>query len=63
VTITGGDEYTFSSDWVVMSRNDGFLRQPEVSENLVPHDLFAERYDIRLWTDQFCDLFEIVKHR
>jgi hypothetical protein len=62
VIITDGDEFTFSSEWVLVTRNPAFLDLPAVSENLVPYDLFEQRYDLHVWTDQYCNLFEIVKN-
>jgi len=63
VIITEGDKYTFSSEWVLVTSNEEFLALPEVSLNMVPYDLFSKRYHIHLWTDEYSNLFEIVKGR
>ena len=61
VIITVGDTYTFASEWVLVTRNRKFLALPEVEENIVPYEVFSQRYDIHLWTDKYSNLFEILK--
>ena len=61
VIITEGDRYSFASEWVLVTRNREFLALPDVSENIVPYEVFSRRYDIHLWTDRYSNLFEILK--
>jgi hypothetical protein len=61
VIISEGDRYSFASEWVLVTRNSEFLALPEVSKNIVPYDVFLQRYDIHLWTDRYSNLFEILK--
>ena len=61
VIITSGDKYTFDSEWVLVTRNEEFLSLSEVSENIVPYDIFSQQYDLHLWTDRYSNLFEILK--
>ena len=47
-----------ASDWVLVTRNIAFLRQPEIaahSSRIVP------RSGLPVWTDEFTNLFQILK--
>ncbi|HLX04035.1 MAG TPA: hypothetical protein VKR28_00810, partial [Candidatus Binatus sp.] len=46
------------SDWILLARNDGVLGQPEVSGEL--QSLDSQR-KVRLWTDDYSNLFQILK--
>jgi hypothetical protein len=48
----------FQSDWVLMSANAQFFRQPEVANAASPLPL---RPDLPLWTDDFNSLLPLVK--
>jgi hypothetical protein len=47
-----------ASDWVLVSRNTVFLDQPEIRLHSVD---IPVRPGLRLWTDQFSNLFQILK--
>jgi hypothetical protein len=61
VIIAEGDKYSFASEWVLVTQNRAFLSLPDIEENIVPYEVFSQRYDIHLWTDQYSNLFEILK--
>jgi spermidine synthase len=46
------------SDWMLVTRNTAFLRQPEIADYTTP---IARRSALPLWTDQFSNLFQIMK--
>jgi hypothetical protein len=47
-----------SSDWVLVTRSTEFLRQPEIAAYSTP---IVPRRGLREWTDQFSNLFQILK--
>ena len=47
-----------SSDWVLLARNDRVLAQPNIAVRLHPLDSGRK---VRLWTDDYSDLFQILK--
>jgi hypothetical protein len=47
-----------TSDWVLLSRNDGIFEQPDVAAHL--RSLDSGR-GVRLWTDDYSNLFQILK--
>jgi hypothetical protein len=49
---------TAASDWVLVTRNAAFLRQPEIAAHAAP---ITARADLPEWTDQFSNLFQILK--
>jgi len=49
----------FTSSWVLLTRNPKLLAAPALTERMAPMDDF--RTDIRLWTDDYSNLFQIVK--
>ncbi len=55
----GDERRVFSSDWVVLSRNQEFLSLPALVNNSQPLSSYAS--DIRLWTDDYSNLFQILK--
>jgi len=57
VDSTSGEIYECSSDWVVLTQNDDFLDDEEVSENLSSF----QPTRIILWTDQYSSLFELLQ--
>ena len=46
------------SDWVLVTRSETFLRQPEIAAHTKP---IAPRPEVAVWTDQFSNLFQILK--
>ena len=46
------------SDWVLVTRSDTFLRQPEIAAHTRP---ITPRPELAVWTDQFSNLFQILK--
>jgi hypothetical protein len=49
---------SLQSDWILLARNDEVLGQPEVSSKL--ESLNTQRR-VRLWTDDYSNLFQILK--
>jgi len=46
------------SDWVLVTRSTAFLQQPEIADYTTP---IVHRSALPLWTDQFSNLFQIMK--
>jgi SAM-dependent methyltransferase len=46
------------SDWALVTRSQDFLRQPEIAAYSIP---IVPRRGLREWTDQFSNLFQILK--
>ena len=49
----------FPSNWVLLSRSPELLQVPAIAERAYPMDDYTT--DIRLWTDDFSNLFQILK--
>jgi SAM-dependent methyltransferase len=49
---------TSPSDWVLVTRNATFLQQPAIKPYITP---IMPRPELALWTDQFSNLFQILK--
>jgi spermidine synthase len=49
----------FTSSWVLLTRNRKLLAAPALVERMAPLDDF--RKNLRLWTDDYSNLFQIVK--
>jgi hypothetical protein len=47
------------SDWVLLSTNKQFLERPEIAKFATP---IVPRRDWRLWTDDFNNLVQVLKH-
>jgi hypothetical protein len=54
----GDDDLTYTSDWMLLTRNPEFLRWPPVAEHASPPE---SGQTLRLWTDDFHNLFQIMK--
>ena len=52
------DLIDWASDWVLLSRNDKVLSQPEISVRLEPRDKMRR---VRPWTDDYSNLFQLLK--
>ena len=46
------------SDWVLVSNNTALLSNPRIAEAATP---IEERPDWRLWTDDFNNLFQVLR--
>lgn len=53
------DPATFTSTWVLLTRNASLLQTPELQERMASLDDFPK--NIRLWTDDYSNLFQILK--
>jgi hypothetical protein len=53
-----GGPFSQQSDWILLARNDEVLRQPEVASKLQSLDTQRK---VRLWTDDYSNLFQILK--
>jgi len=53
-----GGPFSQPSDWILLSRTDEVLAQPEVARRL--QSLDSQR-KVRLWTDDYSNLFQILK--
>jgi hypothetical protein len=47
-----------ASDWMLMTRNPAFLQSPRIAAASIPRD---ESRPFRLWTDDYYNLFQIIK--
>lgn len=52
------ENYIFESDWVLVTRNEGFANLPVIRNHERPKKLDTK---LRLWTDDYSNLFQIVK--
>ena len=50
----------YYADWILVTANEEFLRQPEVVNNGFPP---PARRDVRLWTDNYSSVFPLLKWR
>ena len=50
----------YYADWILVTANDGFLREPEVVNNGFPP---PARRDVRLWTDSYSSVFPLLRWR
>lgn len=55
----GDGQRAFPSDWVLMSVDPGLLKAPAIAQRARPMDGYTT--SIRLWTDDFSNLFQILK--
>ncbi len=46
------------SDWILLARNNSVLGRAEVASKLKP---LRSRRSVRLWTDDYSNLFQILK--
>jgi len=53
-----GNVYASHSDWVIVTRNSGFLTDPVVMKKRVAIESIA---NMKIWTDDFSNLFQILK--
>jgi hypothetical protein len=53
-----GGPFSQPSDWILLARTDELLGQPEVARRLQPLD---SQRKVRLWTDDYSNLFQILK--
>jgi len=53
-----GPGLTMASDWALVTRSTTFLKQPGLAAYITP---IAPRSDLPIWTDQFSNLFQILK--
>jgi len=56
----GDGLYTSASTWVLLSRDPAALEIPAIAERTKP--MTGYNTSLRLWTDQFSNLFQIMKH-
>jgi hypothetical protein len=55
----GNEPITKPSDWVLLSRDTGFLNSPDIQGKPGPRDLVSP--PVRLWTDDYSNLFQVLK--
>ena len=55
----GDGQRSYSSLWVLLSRNQEYLSLPAIANSSQP--LLSYSSDIRLWTDDYSNLFQILK--
>ena len=53
------DPSTFPSEWVLLTRNSELLQAPAIASKADTMDGYST--DIRLWTDDYSNLFQIIK--
>src|SRR5262249_29994663 len=54
----GNTSLNWTSDWVLLARNDNVLSQPELSAHLESRDNVKR---IRPWTDDYSNLFQLLR--
>ena len=50
----------YGSTWMLVSRSDAFLQQPAIADRSSPR--LQESRPVRLWTDDYSNLFRILKY-
>jgi predicted oxidoreductase len=53
-----GGPLSQQSDWILLARNNEVIGQPEVASKLQSLDTQGK---VRLWTDDYSNLFQILK--
>jgi len=56
----GDDALTSRSDWVLLTSGGSVLDRPDIADNATA---ITSRPDWRLWTDDFNNLFQVLKAR
>jgi hypothetical protein len=56
----GDGKYTRASTWVLLSRDPSVLAVPSIASRAKPMD--GSIPSLRLWTDEYSNLFQILKH-
>lgn len=59
VNYEGDTNGGFASHWILLARDPGLLETPAIQEHSV--DLTGYSTDIKLWTDDYSNLFQILK--
>jgi hypothetical protein len=59
VNYPGDSKGGFASHWILLSRDPAMLETPPIQEHSV--DLTGYSTDIKLWTDDYSNLFQILK--
>ena len=54
-----GDPGTIPSEWVLLTRNSALLEEPALVNKI--NKMEGYHTDIRLWTDDYSNLFQIIK--
>lgn len=52
------DAGVYGSDWVLMSEDEAFFKRKEIADAAIP---LASKRSVRLWTDDFSNLYKILK--
>ena len=56
----GNDAEIYSSEWILLARDPTLLDIPAIRDQAVPMESFTPH--IRLWTDDYSNLFNILKY-
>ena len=59
VNYAGGSNGGYASHWILLSRDPGFSNSPALQARAI--DLDGYSTDIKLWTDDYSNLFQILK--
>jgi spermidine synthase len=59
INYPGDSEGGYSTDWILLARDPALLENPPIQERAI--DLSDYSTDIRLWTDNYSNLFQILK--
>jgi spermidine synthase len=59
INYAGDSDGGYASHWILLSRNPAMLQTPEIQEHAI--DLSGYSTDIKLWTDDYSNLFQILK--
>jgi hypothetical protein len=57
---SGDGHYTSSSTWVLLARDPNVLAVPAIANRAKPMAGYIT--SLRLWTDEYSNLFQILKH-
>jgi hypothetical protein len=55
----GDQDMSLASEWVLLARDPALLRAPGIASHAEP--LAAQGPPIRLWTDDYSNLFQILR--
>ena len=56
---TEGEWWVYSSQWILLTRNEAFIRSPMIRAATRPEE--AKEPKVPLWTDYFASLFQILR--
>ena len=62
VQISSGadDDYSYVADWILLTKDEEFLRRKEIAEASSPRIAREDLDSIRMWTDDYSNLYQLL---